>query len=193
MAAASADLVVLDLNMPGENGLSLARWLREHHDTGILMLTGIDSAFDRVAGLEIGADDYLSKPFALVELEARIAAILRRRRPKTANGAPPLASGYLAFGSYVFDQNARSLADVHGTPVPLTPMELDLVAVFATHSGQVLTRDEILDLAPPRGDDPFDRSIDSRVTRLRRRLETDPTKPELIKTMRGAGYLYPKR
>jgi DNA-binding response OmpR family regulator len=193
MAAASADLVVLDLNMPGENGLSLARWLREHHDTGILMLTGIDSAFDRVAGLEIGADDYLSKPFALVELEARIAAILRRRRPKTASGAPPLAAGCLAFGSYVFDQNARSLADVHGAPVPLTPMELDLVAVFATHSGQVLTRDEILDLAPPRGDDPFDRSIDSRVTRLRRRLETDPTKPELIKTMRGAGYLYPKR
>ncbi|NGO53840.1 response regulator [Allomesorhizobium camelthorni] len=193
MAAASADLVVLDLNMPGENGLSLARWLREHHDAGILMLTGADTAFDRVAGLEVGADDYLSKPFALTELEARIAAVLRRRRPKIAIGAPALAAGCLAFGSYVFDPNARSLVDMHGALVPLTPMELDLVAVFATHPGRVLTRDDILDLAPPRSDEPFDRSIDSRITRLRRRLETDPTKPELIKTMRGAGYLYPKR
>jgi DNA-binding response OmpR family regulator len=97
------------------------------------------------------------------------------------------------FGSYFFGPVARSLVDAQGTPVPLTPMELDLVAVFATHPGQVLTRDELLELAPPRGDEPFDRSIDSRITRLRRRLETDPTKPELIRTMRGAGYLYPRR
>jgi len=193
MAISRADLVVLDLNMPGEDGFSLARWLREHHDAGILMLTAAGTAFDTVAGLEVGADDYLSKPFALAELEARIAAILRRRRPKPANGAPAPPPGCFVFGSYVFDPDARSLLDGHGAPVPLTPMELDLVAVFATRAGQVLTRDEILDLAPPRGDEPFDRSIDSRITRLRRRLETDPTKPELIKTMRGAGYLYPKR
>jgi DNA-binding response OmpR family regulator len=126
MAAASADLVVLDLNMPGENGLSPARWLREHHDAGILMLTGADTAFDRVAGLEVGADDYLSKPFALAELEARIATVLRRRRPKIAIGAPALAAGCLAFGSYVFDPNARSLVDMRGALVPLTPMDSTL-------------------------------------------------------------------
>jgi DNA-binding response OmpR family regulator len=191
MAAARADLVVLDLNMPGENGFSLARWLREYHDTGILMLTAVDTAFDRIAGLEVGADDYLSKPFAPAELEARVAAILRRRRPKAPNVGPP--PGCFAFGSYVFDPQARSLIDADGALVPLTPMELDLVAVFATRPGQVLTRDELLDLAPPRGNDPYDRSIDSRIARLRRRLETDPAKPSLIRTMRRAGYLYAGR
>jgi DNA-binding response OmpR family regulator len=115
----AADLVVLDLNMPGENGFSLDRWLREHHDFGILMLTGADTAFDTVAGLEVGADAYLSKPFALAELEGRIAAVLRRRRPKTADST--LAAGCLAFGSYVFDPKSRSLADGSGAIVPLTP------------------------------------------------------------------------
>lgn len=192
IAAAKADLVVLDLNMPGENGFSLARWLREHHDTGILMLTGADSVFDKVAGLEVGADDYLAKPFAPVELEARIAAVLRRRRPKRANNAGVLPAGHFAFGTYVFDANARYLIDADGATMSLTPMELDLVATFATRPGEVIGRDELLDLAPPRGDEPFDRSIDSRITRLRRRLEKDPAKPELIKTIRGAGYLHPR-
>lgn len=191
IAAAGADLVVLDLNMPGENGFSLARWLREHHDTGILMLTGADSVFDKVAGLEVGADDYLAKPFAPVELEARIAAVLRRRRPKGSTDTLP--AGHFAFGTYVFDARARDLIDADGVAISLTPMELDLVAAFATRPGQVIGRDELLDLAPPRGDEPFDRSIDSRITRLRRRLEKDPTKPELIKTIRGLGYLYPRR
>jgi len=193
ITVAPADLVVLDVNMPGENGFSLARWLREHHDTGILMLTGADTVFDKVAGLEVGADDYLSKPFEPAELEARIAAVLRRRRPNPLNGAPVLAAGCFAFGSHVFDASSRSLTDAHGARVPLTPMELDLVAAFATRAGQVIGRDELLDLAPPRGDEPFDRSIDSRITRLRRRLEDNPAKPELIKTIRGAGYLHPKR
>ncbi|PTE09069.1 response regulator transcription factor [Mesorhizobium helmanticense] len=192
IAAAKADLVVLDLNMPGENGFSLARWLREHHDTGILMLTGADSVFDKVAGLEVGADDYLAKPFAPVELEARIAAVLRRRRPKAANNGSLLPTGHFAFGTYVFDADGRDLTDADGMTISLTPMELDLVAAFATRPGQVIGRDELLDLAPPRGDEPFDRSIDSRITRLRRRLEKDPAKPELIKTIRGAGYLHPR-
>ncbi|MCV3209032.1 response regulator transcription factor [Mesorhizobium sp. YC-39] len=192
IAATKPDLVVLDLNMPGENGFSLARWLREHHDTGILMLTGADSVFDKVAGLEVGADDYLAKPFAPVELEARIAAVLRRRRPKRANNAGVLPARHFAFGTYVFDADRRDLSDAEGRTISLTPMELDLVAAFATRPGQVIGRDELLNLAPPRGDEPFDRSIDSRITRLRRRLEKDPTKPELIKTIRGAGYLYPR-
>ena len=193
IAAAKTDLVVLDLNMPGENGFSLARWLREHHDAGILMLTGADSVFDKVAGLEVGADDYLAKPFAPVELEARIAAVLRRRRPKGVNGAEPLPAGQFLFGAYVFDATARSLSDADGVAMALTPMELDLVAAFATRAGQVIGRDELLDLAPPMGDEPFDRSIDSRITRLRRRIEKDPAKPELIKTIRGVGYLHPRR
>ncbi|MEQ1951495.1 response regulator transcription factor [Mesorhizobium sp. CN2-181] len=192
IATGPADLVVLDLNMPGETGFALARWLREHHDLGIVMLTGADSAFDRVAGLEVGADDYIAKPFAPAELEARIAAILRRRNPRVSEGLPSLPPGCVAFGAYAFDPKKRSLADPAGAPVTLTPMELDLVAVFAGHPGRVFTRDELLDLAPPRGDDPFDRSIDSRINRLRRRLETDPSKPELIKTLRGAGYVYPR-
>jgi DNA-binding response OmpR family regulator len=190
LAEEPADLVVLDLNMPGETGFALARWLRETLDTGILMLTGADSTFDRVAGLEAGADDYLAKPFAPQELEARIQAILRRR-PGAATEAPrrDLPRGWLPFGPYAFDPRSRRLRDAEGAPVSLTPMEAELVAAFAARPGQLLSRDELLDLAPPRGDDPFDRSIDSRINRLRRRLEADPGKPEIIKTLRGAGYL----
>jgi DNA-binding response OmpR family regulator len=192
IAAAPADLVMLDVNMPGETGFSLARWLREHHDVGILMLTAVDTVFDKVAGLETGADDYVAKPFEPVELEARMTAILRRRRPQRLAGARALREGQVAFGRFVFDPSSRSLTDADGSALPLTPMEIDLVAAFALRPGQVITRDELLDLAPPRGDEPFDRSIDSRITRLRRRLEDDPAKPELIKTIRGAGYLHPK-
>lgn len=186
---AAADLVILDLMLPGEDGLSLARWLREHFDAGILMLTGIDTPFDRVAGLEVGADDYLAKPFAPEELEARSLAILRRRRP---NGRP-LPAGHRHFGPYVLDEASGRLTGEGERVVQLSAMELELVLVFARNPGRVLTREELLDLAPPRLDDPFDRSIDSRITRLRRRLERDPAKPELIKTVRGAGYLHPRR
>ena len=189
MEAAAADLVILDLNLPGENGLSLARWLREHFDAGIMMLTGIDTPFDRVAGLEVGADDYLAKPFAPEELEARSLAILRRRRP----AGRPLPTGHRHFGSYVLDEASGRLTAEDERVVQLSAMELELVLVFARNPGRVFTREELLDLAPPRLDDPFDRSIDSRITRLRRRLERDPAKPELIKTVRGAGYLHPRR
>ena len=189
MEAAAAALVILDLNLPGENGLSLARWLREHFDAGIMMLTGIDTPFDRVAGLEVGADDYLAKPFAPEELEARSLAILRRRRP----AGRPLPAGHRHFGSYVLDEASGRLTAEDERVVQLSATELELVLVFARNPGRVFTREELLDLAPPRLDDPFDRSIDSRITRLRRRLERDPAKPELIKTVRGAGYVHPRR
>lgn len=189
MEAAPADLVLLDLNLPGENGLSLARWLREHFDAGIMMLTGVDTPFDRIAGLEIGADDYLAKPFAAEELEARSLAILRRRRP---NGKP-LPPRHLRFGPYVLDEETGKLTADDERVIQLSAMELELVLVFAKNPGRVFDREELLDLAPPRLDYPFDRSIDSRITRLRRRLERDPAKPELIKTVRGAGYLHPRR
>ncbi|HUG61085.1 MAG TPA: response regulator transcription factor [Methylomirabilota bacterium] len=189
MQARAADLVVLDINLPGEDGLSLARWLRNGFDGGIVMLTALDMAFDRIAALEIGADDYVAKPFDPEELEARIAAVLRRRRPARGQKLP---DGKHAFGPYVFDEASRRLVDGGGSIVALSDMELDLVSLFARNPGRAFTRDELLERAPPRSGEPFDRSIDSRITRLRRRLEADPAKPELIKTIRGAGYLFPR-
>jgi DNA-binding response OmpR family regulator len=182
-----ADLVLLDLGLPGEDGLRLARWLRERHDPGIVMLTGADTVIDRVVGLEVGADDYVTKPCDLAELRARIDAVLRRRRPKAA----ALPEGTLRFGPYRFDTRRFRLTDAAGAEVPLSEMELDLVAAFATHPGKALGREDLLRLAPPRGEDSFDRSVDNRVTRLRKKLERDPGKPELIKTVRGAGYIFP--
>ncbi len=187
VAEAPVDLVLLDVGLPGEDGFMLARWLREHHDPGIVMLTGADTLVDRVVGLEIGADDHVGKPFDLAELRARIEAVLRRRRPQ----AETLQEGMLRFGPYRFDTKSFRLITCEGAEVPLLAMELDLVAAFATRPGQVLGRDDLLRLAPPRDEDSFDRSVDNRITRLRRKLERDPVKPELIKTVRGFGYIYP--
>lgn len=185
----AADLVVLDLGLPGEDGLSLARWLRERHDLGIVMLTAADTSLDRILGLEVGADDYVGKPFAPRELQARIEAVLRRRRP--VDEGPPLPTGALRFGRFILHSNPLRLVDAGGADQGLSLMELELIQAFAANAGRALSRDRLLDLAPPRGDEPFDRSIDNRITRLRKKLERDPGKPELIKTIRGAGYLYP--
>lgn len=176
-----ADLAILDVGLPGESGLRIARRLREHAGIGIIMLTGAATPVDRVVGLEVGADDYVAKPVDLAELAARIEAVLRRRRP----------ADLLPFGPYTFDVKGFRLLDAEQKPVPLGEMELDLVAAFATRPGKVLGRAELMKLAPPRGDDPFSRSIDKRVTRLRAKLERVPDKPELIKTVRGGGYVYP--
>lgn len=183
------DLVILDVGLPGEDGFRLARWLREHANPGIVMLTGADTTIDRVVGLEVGADDYLGKPFELAELAARIESVLRRRRPRGQSLALP--EGVLPFGRYRFDTRRFRLTDAAGEEVPLAAMELDLVAAFSTHPGRVLGREDLLRLAPARDEESFDRSIDNRITRLRRKLERDPAKPELVKTVRGAGYLYP--
>jgi DNA-binding response OmpR family regulator len=182
---AKADLVVLDLNLPGESGLGIARHLREHHELAIVMLTGAADPIDRVIGLEIGADDYVTKPCDLGELVARIDAVLRRRKPAAA-----AALGLLPFGGYSFDTKGFRLLDAAGAEVALTAMEVDLVAAFATNPGKVLDRADLLRLAPPRSGDSFDRSIDHRLTRLRHKLETRPDKPALIRTVRGTGYLY---
>lgn len=176
-----ADLAILDVGLPGESGLRIARRLREHAGIGIIMLTGAATPVGRVVGLEVGADDYVAKPVDLAELAARIEAVLRRRRP----------ADLLPFGPYTFDVKGFRLLDAEQKPVPLGEMELDLVAAFATRPGKVLGRAELMKLAPPRGDDPFSRSIDKRVTRLRAKLERVPDKPELIKTVRGGGYVYP--
>jgi len=184
-AGETADLFIVDIGLPGQDGLELARALRTRYDPGIIILTGAGDLVDRIVGLEVGADDYLAKPVELPELAARIAAVLRRRPiGGTAAAAGP------SFGPYSLDLRAFCLRDAAGHPVELSPMEVDLVAAFATNPGRVLTRDDLLRLAPPRDDESNDRSIDHRVTRLRRKLEADPEHPQLIKTVRGMGYVH---
>ena len=178
------DLFVLDVGLPGRSGLDLARDLRARYDPGIVILTGAGDLVDRVVGLEIGADDYLGKPVELAELAARISAVLRRRPVRGAAAAGP------SFGPYSLDLRAFCLRDASGHAVDLSPMEVDLVAAFATNPNRVLSRDDLLRLAPPRDDESNDRSIDHRVTRLRRKLEADPEHPQLIKTVRGVGYVH---
>jgi DNA-binding response OmpR family regulator len=186
-AGPAPDLFVLDIGLPGQDGLQIARGLRQRLDPAIVMLTGAAGTIDRIVGLEVGADDYIGKPFDLPELGARIAAVLRRRRPAVLAAAVEGPR----FGPYALDLRAFCLRNAAGTPVDLSPMEVDLVAAFATNPGRVLSRDELMQLAPPRDDESHDRSIDHRITRLRRKLEQDPEHPQLIKTVRGAGYIFP--
>ena len=180
------DLVILDIRMPGEDGLSALRRLRVDCDVPVLMLTAADGVIDRVLGLEMGADDYVGKPVDLRELEARVKALLRRR---TAPAAPAAPEGVVRFGPYLLDLEGASLTGPDGT-VALTAMEFALLKVFVERRGRVLTRDQLLDVAHHRGWEPFDRSIDLRISRLRRKIEPEPSKPRYIKTVRGLGYLF---
>lgn len=181
------DLVILDVRMPGEDGLSVARWLREHARCGVIMLTASGETIDRVAGLEVGADDYVSKPFDLRELLARVRSVLRRVVAMPTRATMP---GEVRFGTFTLDFERRELTTETGELVALTSMEFDLLKVFATHPNRVLSRDQLLDLAHAKGAEPFDRSIDIRVARLRRKIEAVPDRPEIIKTVRGAGYVF---
>ena len=187
----AADLVILDINMPGEDGLTLARRLREHSDVSIMMLTAAGAIVDRVVGLEMGADDYIGKPFDLRELLARVRTVLRRRvdaETRLAKASGP--SDTLRLGHWLLDLDAHKLMGKDGVEVRLTAMEFDLLHAFARHPNRVLSRDQLLHLAHRRDWEPFDRSIDIRVTRLRKKIERDPAKPEIIKTIRGTGYMY---
>jgi DNA-binding response OmpR family regulator len=201
MAEISPALVLLDVNMPGEDGLSIARRLRASSDVAVIMVTAAGDVIDKIVGLEIGADDYVTKPFDLRELKARIRAVLRRfdtpRRPVPAEPAPSdLAAEFapgtelVGFGKLFVDRNGRRLINAQGGEEPVTAMEFDLIEVFLQNPYRVLSRDRLLDLAHRKNDDPFDRSIDIRVTRLRKKIEDDPSKPQTIKTVRGAGYMY---
>ncbi len=183
------DLAVLDVTMPGEDGLSIARWLREHSGAGVIMLTARDSVIDRVVGIEMGADDYVTKPFDLRELLARVKAVLRR---VGRAAALETSNGYreVRFGACRLDLDGHKLYGPDGGEIPLTAMEFDLLQAFAERPNRVLTRDQLLDLAHNRDFEPFDRSIDIRIARIRRKIETDPAKPAVIKTVRGAGYLF---
>lgn len=192
VAERPVDLVLLDIRMPGEDGLSLARFLRERYPVGIIMLTAAGEVVDRIVGLEMGADDYLGKPFDPRELLARIKSVLRRLVPQVVQDA--ISSGQtlpgIRFGRCRLDLESQRLFSLRGGEIPITSMEFDLLQAFATHPNRVLTRDQLLDLAHNRDWDPFDRSIDIRITRIRRKIEEDPAKPQTIKTVRGKGYIF---
>jgi DNA-binding response OmpR family regulator len=190
LADAAPDMVILDVNMPGENGFSIARRLRAAGDMPIVMLTAVDDVIDRVVGLELGVDDYVTKPFDLRELRARIQTILRRSTPARKPPTMPEGNETVRMGDFLLDLDARRLVGIDGIERELTAMEFDLLAAFARNPNRVLTRDRLLDLAHNRDGDVFDRSIDVRITRIRRKIEPDPAHPRLIRTMRGAGYMF---
>ncbi|GIL05478.1 response regulator [Betaproteobacteria bacterium PRO7] len=185
------DVVLLDVGLPGEDGLSLARFLRERYRVGIIMVTAADGVVDRIVGLEVGADDYIAKPFDPRELRARIKSVLRRLQG-AAGPAPaqPQAAQRVRIGRCTLDLRSRQLFDVDGRDVPITAMEFDLLKTFVDHPNQVLTRDRLLTLTRNREWEPFDRSIDIRIARLRRKVEADPENPASIRTVRGAGYMF---
>jgi two-component system phosphate regulon response regulator OmpR len=181
------DLIILDLMLPGEHGLNLARQLKRDDDIPIIIVSAQGDDVDRIVGLEVGADDYIAKPFNPRELLARVRAVLRRaRRPAESREE---SADQLKFGPFCLDLAAHQLVR-DGAPVPLTSGEFDLLAVLAQHPNKVLHRDRILDLLTGAERSPFDRSIDVRVTRLRSKIEPDPSNPQYIKTIWGKGYMF---
>ncbi|MEO8154239.1 MAG: response regulator [Rhizobacter sp.] len=189
-------LVLLDLGLPGEDGFAIARQLREHWRCGLVIVTGRGDAVDKVVGLEVGADDYVTKPFDLRELVARIKAVLRRLQPAPAlaQGVPldittPKAEG-LCFAGWRLDTAARLLRDPGGAQVSLTSGEFDLLCVLLRHGGRVLSRDFLLGQTRGREAGPFDRTIDVQVARLRKKVEANPEDPQFIKSVRSAGYVF---
>lgn len=189
MRAAAVDLVVLDIMMPGEDGLSLCRWLRESHAVPVILLTAVAEDTDRIVGLEMGADDYVTKPFNPRELLARIKAVLRRAQslPPQRNTA---ASRTLRFAGWTLDTAAQTLTDRAGATTDLSTGEFRLLNAFLGHPGMTLSRDQLLDLTRGRDAEVYDRSIDNQVSRLRRKIEPDPSQPTLIKTVWGGGYAF---
>ncbi len=184
----AVDLVVLDLMLPGEDGLSLCRRLRAKSSLPVIMLTAMGEDTDRIVGLEMGADDYLPKPFNPRELLARIKAVLRRVQAVPTVDSP--VGDVVRFDGWSMELGARRLVSPEGAEVELSTGEYELLLAFVTHPRRVLSRDQLLDLARGRSAAPFDRSIDIQVMRLRRKIESDPKEPRLIKTVRGGGYVF---
>lgn len=186
MARDKPDLVLLDLMLPGEDGLSICRRLRSQSNVAVIMLTARSAEVDRIVGLEIGADDYVTKPFSKRELLARIRSVLRRGGMTELN--PPKT--ILRFNQFTIDINARSVLDSSGAEVALTSAEFDLLSCFVQAPQRVMSRDKLLDSVHGRGADPFDRSIDTLVSRLRKKIEDKDDKEKLIATIRNHGYLF---
>ena len=189
LGTSAIDLVVLDVMMPGEDGLSLCRHIREVHDTPVILLTAMAEQTDRIVGLEIGADDYVTKPFDPRELLARVKNLLRRAAALPRERAEPGARR-LAFDRWVLDGDRRELVGEGGEAVVLSTAEFRLLAALVRRPRVVLSRDQLLDLTSGRTAQAFDRSIDNQVSRLRRKLERDPAHPELLKTVWGGGYVF---
>ena len=189
-------LVLLDLGLPGEDGFTIARQLREHWQCGLIIVTGRGDAVDKIVGLEIGADDYVTKPFDLRELLARIKAVLRRVAPAPgavfadAAAAAAVPASRIGFAGWVLDTAARRLRSPQGADVALTHGEFELLCTFVQHAGRVLSRDFLLEHTRGREAGPFDRTIDVQVGRLRRKLDDDADDPQVIRSVRGAGYIF---
>ena len=182
------DLALVDINMPGEDGLSLARHLRERYaKIAIVMLTSAGTVIDRIVGLEMGADDYVAKPFDPRELAARVKSVLRRT---SAAGHAELGAARVRIGRCVLDIDAHRLTDDKGREVPMSPLEFDLLKALAEHPNRALSRERILNLHQQRDWDPFDRSVDLRIMRLRKKIEPDPDHPRFIRTVRNEGYIF---
>ncbi len=190
LVGAAIDLIVLDIMMPGEDGLSVCRYVRETLDTPVILLTAVAEDTDRIVGLEMGADDYLTKPFNPRELLARIKAVLRRSNslPHGAIADSP-AETVVTFGDWRLRIDRRELENGSGTVISLSTAEFALLKAFTDHPRMVLSRDQLLDLTQGRAANVFDRSIDNQVSRLRKKIEPDPKNPELIKTVWGGGYM----
>ncbi len=184
------DLVVLDVMLPHEDGLSLCRRLRTSSRVPVIMLTAMGDHTDRIVGLEVGADDYLAKPFNARELLARVKAVLRRSEPARDAEQRPDTRPTILFAGWRLDLSRRELRTPDNMMVPLSGAEFDLLLAFTEHPQQVLTRDQLLDLAHGRGHEAFDRSIDVQVSRLRRKIDVDPDAPSLIQTVRNGGYMF---
>ena len=182
------DLALLDIHMPGEDGLSLARHLRERYARiAIVMLTSAATVVDRIVGLEMGADDYVPKPFDPRELLARVKSVLRRTSPA---GRAEIGAERVRVGRCVLDLSAQRLTNEHGEEVAMSPLEFDLLKALTAHPNRPLSRESILNSSPQRNLDPYERSVNLRIMRLRRKIEPDPDHPQFIKTLRNAGYVF---
>ncbi len=191
LQSATFDIVLLDLMLPGgEDGLSLAREIRASSDIPIIMLTGRDDVVDKIVGLEVGADDYIAKPFHLREVLARVKTVLRRRRPPAAPPSPAASEEVLRFEGWTLDPGRRQLTMTDGAGVELTTGEFDMLLVLARQPGRVFTREMLMELTRARNWEAFDRTIDSQIARLRRKIEPDARRPSLIKSVRGVGYVF---
>jgi two-component system OmpR family response regulator len=190
MAKQEYDLVILDLSLPGENGLTLCREIRDSSNLPVIMLTARAELADRVVGLEVGADDYVTKPFEMRELVARIHTVLRRSRADVRRPAPAAAGHEVRFGTWRLNTTLRQLVDAEDTVVPLSNAEFRLLLTFIEHPNRVLDREMLINTARGRDLDVFDRSIDLLVSRLRQKLRDDPRDSALIRTVRGEGYVF---
>jgi len=189
------DVILLDVVMPGQDGLTIAREIRATSDVGIIMLTGRDEVLDRVVGLEVGADDYIAKPFHLREVLARVKSVLRRRKPAQdpAVGSKATGEDVIRFDGWLLDTARRRLVSPSGDDVALTSGEFDLLAALAKHPGRVFSREALMEHTRGRGMRAFDRTIDAQIARLRKKIEPNPKNPTIVKSVRAVGYVFARK